>query len=306
MIKKGINTLSLAEIGKIKTGYLGAEKLSKNNKKFRPPKKLDHFVITHTQRDEKGNLKRNQEIHDKLGDKAPRSLRIRLPFDSIDKNFFTEYQYYGGRKKICSGDGITAYRRFFESAKAKLPFYEDDKKQIVMNSIQVQKGEIKEIACCPDTCEFYQGKKCKVFGSLSAFLPDSDDLGGVFKYRTHSYNSVSAILSALQYFSEQTKGILQGMPLKLVMIKKPTEEFGDIDIVTIVIDGVEIQGLRRAALAEKENRALLDVNIKDYEERIAKTEFFIDNEPEEIIQQEFYPEENKQEEPDKPGRDDIF
>lgn len=286
MIKKGLRLYTLPEIGKIKTGYLGKEKISKNNKKFRPPKKLGHFVITTTQRDKDNNLIRDLEIHKKIDDMAPRELQIRLPFDSIDKNFFTQYQYYGSRKKECSGDGEIAHRKIFEDKKINLPIGDNGE----LKEVQAKKGDIIKIKCNPETCPIYQAEKCKVSGTLSAFLPQSVNIGGVYKFRTHSYNAVSGILSVLQFFSKVTGGILQGMPFKLIMIKKHTEEYGEIDYVTIVIDGLEIQGLRKAALKEKENRKLLGVDLKEYESKIEKSGFFVDNEPEDIIAQEYYPE----------------
>jgi hypothetical protein len=267
-IKRGLIP-QIAEIGKIKTGYKGEEITSGKGNKFRPPKKLDYFVVTTTERDTAtGNLIKNDIINKKLGAK-PRELRIRLPFDTIDKNFYTKYQYYASAKKICDGDGEKAVRV-------------DDK------------NNKSEMNCNPETCEFFKSGKCKVSGILSAFLPDAEDFGGVFKYRTHSYNAVSSILAALEYFAANTGGILHGLPLKLVMLKKTTKDHGTIDYTTIIIDGGEIRRLRELATEEKQSRLLLGADIKKFEEQAERTGFFRDTDPEKDIQEEFYPENDEE------------
>ena len=287
MIKRGLNP-KLSEIGKIKMGYKGKEVISKKGNKFRPPKKLDYFVITTTERDVNKNLIQDKFIMDRIKEVTNqdkiRELRIRLPFDSVDKNFFTQFQFYSGRKKICSGDGIIAEWRAMQNGKVVLPFYDE------MKEVQAVQGQVYNIKCDPEECEFSKAGKCKVSGILSAFLPDARDLGGVYKFRTHSYNSVSSILAALEYFKEQTGGILQGMPLKLVMVKKTTEEHGTIDYCTVVIDGVEVAGLRRAALEEKNNRKLLGADIAAYELKQENAGFFKDTDPEDVVNAEYYPE----------------
>lgn len=277
-IKRGIRTM-LAEVGKIKTGYKGKEVTSKNNKKFRPPKKLDYFVVTTTERDGDGNFIPNGDVMSKLGDK-PKEIKIRLPFDSVDKNFFTQFQMYNGGKKLCAGDGEKAERKGELAVDAK-------------GYVQ-QKGEdVHTIQCDPETCKIFQAGKCKVSGVLSAFLPDSGDLGGVYKFRTHSWNAVSSITAALEYFKANTGGILQGLPLKLVMVKKTTAEHGTINYATVVIDGEEIRGLRRLAVEERESRKLLGTDVQDIEAKAEASGFFDDSDPEADVEAEYYVEDDE-------------
>ncbi len=272
MIKRGLHK-SLAEIGKIKTGARGKETTSGAGKKFALPTKLDFFMITRTERGDDGNLIPNEEIMSALGAK-PRELKIRLPFDSIDKNFFTQYQAYSGGKKLCSGDGEQATRRGTITVKG--------------DKLDVQGDTVSLVACDYESCPIAQAGKCKVSGILSCFLPQSGDLGGVFKFRTHSWNAVSSILGALEYFAANTGGILQGLPLKLVMIKKTTEEHGTINYATVVIDGEEIRGLRRLAIEERESRKLLGFDIQKVEAEAVASGLLEDNDPEEEVEAEFY------------------
>lgn len=282
MIKKGL-TPTLAEVRKIKTGFKGKLIKSRNGKEFRPPKKVEWFFITFTERDADGNLIVDNELMKKIGEK-PKEIKIRLPFDSIDKNFFTQYQCYVGNKKICAGDGEKATR------KGELTL---DKKGYAKAS--GDQSVSKTIKCDSEKCPIRLAEKCKVSGILSAFLADCMDIGGVAKYRTHSYNAVSSILAALTYFHENTGGILQGLPLKLVMLKKTTQEHGTIAYPTVVLDGEEIMGLRKLALEEKQSRKMLFIDMNKIEKEAEQAGFFKDTDPEEEIQAEYYIEEEEPE-----------
>jgi len=299
-IKKGL-TPRMAEVGKIKIGGKSTELYTaKSGRKYRAPVKYCRFVITTTQRDRDGHLIVNEVENDKIA-KNPRELRIRLPFDSIDKNFFTEYQMYGGKKRLCHGNGEYATRTATQDGKVKAIIEkdarDDDNKEfatLVEKEIDVKAGDIYKIKCDPLHCQLFLNGKCKVCGILSAFLTDSRDYGAIYRFRTHSINSVSNILAALNDFSANTGGILQGLPLKMIMLKKTTEEHGDIDTVTLLVDGDTIMGLRNLALQEKESRLRLGVNIKLIEDRAEQSGFFIDNEDPETIQGEFYEEDDEE------------
>jgi hypothetical protein len=289
MIKRGLNK-TLAEVGKIKTGMKGAEVTSKGGVKFQPPKKLDYFIITTTERGPDGNLIEDGTIMEKLG-KEPRELKIRLPFDSIDKNFFTQYQAYSGGKKLCAGDGEIATRKGEITVK--------DEKLVV-------KGEtLAQVICDPETCPILAAGKCKVSGILSCFLPESGDLGGVYKYRTHSWNGVSSILGALEYFSQQTGGILQGMPLKLVLVKKTTEDHGNVIYGTLVIDGEEIHGLRKLAIEERESRKMLGYDMAKVEAEAVASGILEDRDAPSEVEAEFYVEDEQAPPPKGTSADDV-
>lgn len=264
MIKKGLNP-RLAEIGKIKIGGKSPEKRKskKTGKEYQSPVRFNHFVVTTTEKGEDGNFKINNEIMKKVG-AEPKEISIRLPFDSIDMNFYTQFSYYHGNKCLCHGDGEKATR-----------ILKDDTE--------------KHIECKPEKCEFLQAEKCKVSGILSCFLSCSMEIGGVYRFRTHSWNSVSNILASLQYFSEQTNGILQGLPLKLKLIRKATREHGNVWVVTVVLDGIEFIRMRELAGAEYKNRMELGINMKQIEQKARETGFLNDTDDPEDIQTEYYP-----------------
>lgn len=278
MIKKGLIP-SLAEVGKIKIGEKGAMRKSNAGNDYQLPVRLDYFKITTTERDKStGNYFPDTEIMEKLG-KEPKEIRIRLPFDSVDKNFFTQYMCYVGNKKVCSGDGENANRKGELSLTSSKP-----------PKLKQAGEEFKNITCDPDTCPAFKMGGCKVSGILSCFLTDAPDIGGVHKFRTHGWNSTSTILGALEYFSQNTGGVLQGLPLKLKLLKKTTENHGTINYATVVIDGQEMKGLRKLAIEEKQDRALMHIDILQIESAAEQSGFFKDTDNEKDIQEEFYPE----------------
>ena len=67
---------SLPEHGKIKAGTKGEEVVSSQGNKFRLPKKLDHFIITTTERDQDGNLVLDTDLMDKLKSTANKSKEV--------------------------------------------------------------------------------------------------------------------------------------------------------------------------------------------------------------------------------------
>jgi len=267
MIKHGI-TPRFAEVGKIKIGGKGRATTSSNGKEFNPPVRFDHFVITTTERDQDGNFIADAAMMKLLaahtGSDKPKEIPIRLPFDSIDLNFFTSYQMYTGNKCVCRGDGETATQ------------YTD-------------KGE-RAVKCHPDTCEYLKAGKCKVSGILSCHIPLSMEVGGLYRFRTHSWNSVSNILASLNYISEQTRGILQGLPLKLKFLKKATADHGNVPTVTIVLDGVEMMKMRELAFQEFESRVKIGFDMKALEDKAREAGVNIDTDDPEDIEAEFYAE----------------
>lgn len=274
-IKKGLNA-RISEIGKIKIGGKGAEKTSTNKKKYRQPVKFGHFKVTATERGPDGNFLPDEEVMSALkktqGTDEPKELRIRFPFDDTDMNFYTSYQFYDGSKLACKGDGEKAERKDSE-------------------------GNMVEAECNTDTCKHMKSGKCKVSGILSCYLPDSPSFGGVYRFRTHGWNSVGGILKALEDYSKYTGGILQGLPFKLKFIKKHTEEHGNVPVVALVMDGVELNDMRRLAIEEKKGRAELSVDMKVIEHDVREAGYEPDTDEAEDVAAEFYTED----EPDGPG-----
>ena len=288
MIKNGLS-IRFTEVGKIKIGGHGEHRKTKDGKDYQLPIRYEHFVVTTTEKNkDTGNFIPDIALMEKLGTE-PKEIPIRLPFDDIDMNFFTSFQYYQGNKCLCRCDGVNATR-------------------------WTKEGIEQHIKCNPDKCEFLQpdekgATRCKPSGILSCHIPLSMEVGGIYRFRTHSWNTVSGILASLRYISDNTNGILQGLPLKLKFLKKATQDHGNVSIVTIVLDGIEMMAMREKALTEFQNRKQLGINMKRLENQAKAVGFLDDNDDPGDVEAEFYAVEECEpvREPEKPGAsaDDV-
>jgi hypothetical protein len=199
MAVKGL-TPQLAERGKIKIGERGEMKTSQGGKQFAQPRKLDHFLITTMQRDAAGRLMPDVALMARLKPEGGKitEIPVRLLYDDIDLNFQTRYACYRGNRCWCSGDGEAAQRLAGEN------------------------GKYQEIPCpCERQDPFYNGQdRCKILGTLQMLIEGTDRIGGVWKFRTTSWNTVNAILSSLALVKTITGGPLAGIPLHLVLSPK--------------------------------------------------------------------------------------
>ncbi|MEJ2672818.1 MAG: hypothetical protein P8168_11600 [Deltaproteobacteria bacterium] len=199
MAIKGL-TPQLAERGKIKIGEKGETKTSQGGKQFAQPRKLDHFVITTMQRDAAGRLMPDTGLMARINPEGKKLVEIpvRLLYDDIDLNFLTRYSCYKGNRCWCSGDGEVAARLTGEN------------------------GKYQEVSCpCERQDPLYQGNdKCKTLGTLQVLIEGVDRIGGVWKFRTTSWNTVNAVLSSLALIKTITGGPLAGIPLLMVLSPK--------------------------------------------------------------------------------------
>jgi hypothetical protein len=260
-IKRGIHK-TFIEVGKIKIGAKGQMQTSKNGKSFRPPIKYNHFVITTTEKDQAGNYIRNEEIMRKLGDK-PKELRIQFLLDDPDLNFFTSFAYYDGRKCVCRGDG---------------------EKAIIADN--------KEIECNPYKCANLKEKRCKVSGILSCQLLDSNEAMAIYRFRTHGWNTVSGIMAALDAIVNHPRNpnhVLAGIPLKMKLLQKSTEDHGNVPVVTIVIDCANNDAMQLLLKSEYQSRLSYGVDMKKIEQKAIETGFIVDKDDPEDVSEEFYP-----------------
>lgn len=250
----GIRNLSpgLVERGKIKIGQKGQMRTSGRGNQFQPPQKLDHFLITSMERGEDGNFMRDTDVMQMLGDK-PREIPVRLVYDDIDLNFPSRYAAYIGKTLWCTGDGQQARRANV-----------DEKGNLVAGHHLVQ-------CPCPRQDPAYQGRdKCKITGTLSVIIDGADVVGGVWKYRTTSYNSVVGILSSLAMIKRITGGRLAGIPLVMKLSPKAVTDPVKGSQQTVYVVSLEYRGsvqqLRDAGYAalkeDKEHGARIE-HIED-------------------------------------------
>ena len=286
---KGIRP-QLLQMGSIKIGRKGAMKTTANNKQFQMPEKLNHFIITTQERGPDNNFIPNTELMDRLKTMAKESkgddpkpiidqagnltgIPIRLLYDEIDDNFPTRYAAFVGTKCVCSGDGEIA-------------------------TVVRQDGR-QEQRQCP--CDWLTSTppKCKPNGALTCIISCSDTLGGCFRFRTTSWNSISSILGSLHLIRLTTGGKLSFLPLHLVVSPKsvtlPTGQQSKISIVSVVFIG-SIDKLHKAALSYATERAVYTHQIANVADAAALQIGFDDapvpdpEEDDKDLAEEFYPE----------------
>jgi len=270
-------TPRLPEMGKIKAGTKGEDAVSKDNKKFRLPKKLDHYIITTTERDDKGNLildnelmetlkKSKQAIVDKDGNLT--GIPIRLLYNSIDLNFYTRYACYVGGKCVCSGDGEKAHTR-----------------------------DGRDIECpCKQLDSAYQGKdKCKANGRLICIIEGAPMVGACHVLRTTSINTVQSILGGLAFIKTAAGGMLAFLPLLLILKPKTitipaTSQLSTVYVSSIIYNG-PIVDLQRDALAMAKEKAKYLIEMDTVEATARELlDQSVESEQEQLdVQQEFYP-----------------
>jgi len=157
------------------------------------------MVITTMQRDAAGRLIPDTPLMARLnpGGGKITEIPIRLLYDDIDLNFLTRYACYRGTGAGCSGDGEAAQRLTGEN------------------------GKYQEVPCPASARTPYQAQdKCKTLGTLKVLIEGVDRVGGVWSFRTTSWNSVNAILSSLALIKTITGGPLAGIPLWMVLSPK--------------------------------------------------------------------------------------
>jgi hypothetical protein len=294
MIKRGLNH-RLAEVGKIKIGGKGETRTKSNGKgTYQLPVRYDHFVVTTTAKGKDGNFIPDEKVMKALGDR-PTELKIRLLFDDIDMNFFTSFAFYHGAKCLCRGDGEIAEMEFIKAGKPSFRLLDRTPNGDWTDSAEqkVQAGEVRHIECDPDTCPNMRpdangATRCKPSGILSCILPDANEIGGVYRFRTHSWNTLSNILASLDLIKTISGGVLVGLPLKLQMLKKSTEEHGNVNTVNIAFDGEDYQQMRKQALLEMKNRTEHGINMLQIEHQAKAAGFMTDTDDPADVEAEFY------------------
>ena len=267
----------LSEVGKIKIGVKGRETTSRGGATFQPPQKLDHFLVTTLMRGSDGNYLIDREVHEKYGEK-PRSLPVRLVYNDPELNFQSRYVCFKGKNLWCSGDGEQACRR-------------------------EPSGNMQERTC---PCELqnpeYAGTadrpKCKINGTLSVMIDGVSRVGGVWKLRTTSYNSVVGITSSLSLIATLTGGIVAGLPFDLTLRPKTAIVPSSGQSTLIWVVGIEYRGtvedLQSIAYERAKNQALYYAKMEQIETQARKLivhdPSIIDVSEAKDIIEEFYPE----------------
>jgi hypothetical protein len=198
---------------------------------FRPPIKLDYFLVTKLERDERDDFVVDHHYHKEvLKDEKPRELPIKLLFDPIGLNASTKLGLYAGRRPWCLGNG-----------------------KVAMRLVNKDGAERKQVDC---TCEFFTEKRqCKLHLRFQFHLlrPDGESamgLGELAVFRSTGKYTISSILGSLHFIKEHVammlgvpfdQAPLAGIPLVMKYGKRtvpgPEGQMFTIPIVSVVYEG---------------------------------------------------------------------
>ncbi len=270
MMIKNLNP-TLAERGKIKIGIKGEVRPSQKGNDYQLPKKLDHFRIVTMEKGSDNNFLIDREVH-KIYGPTPKEIAVRLLYDDIEPNMATRYACYKGRQQWCTGDGEKAIR------------------------VRADGGGKAEVACiCERQNPDYKGNdKCKMNGALSVIIDGVDVVGGVWKFRTTSYNTIMGVLGGLALIKKVAGGPLAGIPLQMKINPKTVVSPADNKVQTVQVVSLEYKGsseslqelgYQKALQQEKHNYRM--ENIKQEVKMITATATDIVDED---VIDEFYPE----------------
>lgn len=232
-LPKGL-TPRIAELGKIKIGYLGEERKSKGGGLYRLPLKLDYFLITGNERGQDGRLVVDTTLMDSLKEQGLadpdgklRKLPIYLLSDDPDEVLQAAYVSYDGKRRLATCDGATVKTYYKGATKLVGP------------------------ALTPCTGE-HEHPPWKVHCNLSCVIASgAARFGGVYRLRTTSVISTQQLYGGLLHIMTLTGGILTGIPLRLVV--RPMQVAPDGKPTTVYVVHIELHALD---LADVQRQAL--------------------------------------------------
>lgn len=266
-------TPGLAEVGKVKIGEKGQVRKSQYGKEFQPPQKLNHFKVTTLDRDQTGNFRQDNTVHGIYGP-APKELTVRLLFNQIDLNFQSRFVCYDGKTRFCTGDGERAIRR--------------------------ESGKDIEVACPCERLDrdFTPDRdgpgKCKIASCLSFLVDGVPRTGGVYKFRSTSWNTHQSILSSLTLISHLTQGNYAMLPLKLSVLPKtattPSGQSTTIYVVSLEYEGT-IESLRQISYDAAKAGAVFAARMERIEQETRKLIGYdpLEGETDSDVVEEFFP-----------------
>jgi hypothetical protein len=251
----------LCECGKIKIGRKGKMTTSRKGTHFRPPEKLDHFIVTTMQKTKDDDLVEDTEVMQVLGDNCT-EIPVMLLYDDPELNFVTSLAYYDSAACQCRGNGEIAVT-----------------------------ADGKQITCDPEACPHATAGKCKPNGVLQVVLRDAPRVGGVWKFRTTGWNSIRNLMSSIEFIRDLTGGRLAGLPLMLTLQPKTTLIPGTKTTTTIYMVNMEYRGTMAELMNTAANRYISEEKMAQLEAKAAE-KLALPESPEECkdVQEEFYPE----------------
>lgn len=207
------------------------------------PREIDHFLLDPNTGDSQFDNRLKREFVDLYGD-TPTRIQILLPPLSEEQLFPVWRVRYGGKKKICQGNGDAALNAGEAICRAG---HEGDLKVLndePPNHVRVQ--------CMGSDCPFTVRKHCRVSAVLKVILPDLPTLG-IWWIVTGSYNSIVNIQSALR----NLKGLLGSYSrIPLILMRQPQQIEHDGQVRVHHVLQIDMQSIGYNALVRLAQKQL--------------------------------------------------
>ena len=222
----------LTELGKIKIGGKETKvRKTASGGEWRAPVKLDHFRVTTLQRNQQGDLIDDDAIMDRLvkdygdSDGRLRQIPIALLSDEPDDVMQSAWVCYAGKRVAARSDGKTVEWFFDRESRKWLdtpitePFSDD----------------------IPAMTDNRGAAMFKLHTTFNCVITTNDSRwGGVYKFRTTSRISADQLYGSLLHLRELTRGVLAGLPLRLVV--RPIQVAPEGKATTVYVVHVELRG----------------------------------------------------------------
>ena len=236
MISNRILTMEtrLAVVARIKIGRKGEVRQGKSGP-YQTPEKLDHILITSTERGPDNNFLPHSIMRKLSPDGKPvKAVRCSLLFND-GRDFRAQFARYEGKTLVCYGDGVTA----------------------------MCGGKEIECSCGREKFGYNLKDKCKPTATLDVVLADQTTSGGVARFSTTSWNTISSIQASLAYLGELTHGYIAGVPLILALQSKTAQIPGGgsakVFYLALLLDGtpeqITNQAIARAQIAHQQKQS---------------------------------------------------
>ena len=219
---KGISEVRrMPRVGKVRLGVKDVSAKSGNEY----PKAVDYFVVNF---DQSTQEQAAENFHAVYGE-YPRALDIMFPTDEPEM-FFQQWRlrYGSGTGLICKGDGETA------------------------QEVNRETGEMIDIECYGDECEWHKKKHCKPVGRLQFLLPKVAPVG-IWQLDTSSWNSIVQLNSAIDLLARLRGGRVGMVPLTLIVKPKDVQVEGKkktVFVLDLVLPNVTLEALMNMQAGE--------------------------------------------------------
>lgn len=226
------------------------------------PREIDHFLLDPHTGDADFDNRLKREFVELYGER-PTRIRIMLPPFEEEHVFPVWRIRYGGKRKLCQGNGDSralAGEAICRAGHEAIPGG---------GTLRVLNGEPPHhvrVSCLGQDCPFTQAKQCRVSANLKVILPELPTLG-VWWIVTGSYRSIVNIQSALRNLRGMI-GTYSRLPLTLLRTPEQVEYDGKTRthyILSIDLQELSYQELQ-TRLGQRMKAAVLDAPRSRHDE----------------------------------------